>query len=164
VHSGFGRGGAWDDEYEGVSVGWQLELRGLKHYLEHHAGRTRRSAWNRTAVAAPPAALWARLTGVGGLLPDAIATTLEPGDRYSATLSTGDRIEGAVVITIPNRAVQLTVDGWNDALYRLWIDRVGEESAVNSWLSTYEVDEAVVKDFDVRMRSELERLAALVAA
>ena len=31
VHSGFGHGGAWDDEVEGISEGWQAELRSLRH-------------------------------------------------------------------------------------------------------------------------------------
>ena len=39
IHSGFGQGAAWDDELDGVSVGWQSELASLKHYLEHHRGR-----------------------------------------------------------------------------------------------------------------------------
>ena len=41
VHSGFGQGAAWDDEIDGVSHGWNNELRGLRHYLEHHRGQDR---------------------------------------------------------------------------------------------------------------------------
>ena len=40
VHSGFGEGAAWDTEIEGISEGWQAELRSLRHYLERHRGRT----------------------------------------------------------------------------------------------------------------------------
>ena len=30
VHSGFGEGANWDDELDGISTGWQFELRGLR--------------------------------------------------------------------------------------------------------------------------------------
>jgi uncharacterized protein YndB with AHSA1/START domain len=162
VHSGFGRGGAWDDEYEGVSVGWPLELHGLKHYLEHHRGERRQVAWNRVAVPVAPDVLWPRLAGPDGIVRDTLLT-LKAGDRYETTLSTGDRIEGEVVMTIGNRGLQVTVDGWNGALYRLWVDRVGDQSAVNSWLSAYGVPERLVKDFNARMRAEIDRAAAFAA-
>jgi uncharacterized protein YndB with AHSA1/START domain len=164
VHSGFGRGGAWDDEFEGVSVGWQLELNGLKHYLEHHRGSTRRVAWNRTVIAASPQAAWARLTAPDGILREASVLALRPGDRYATTLSTGDRLEGTVLVAIPHRAIQVTVGGWNNALYRLWVDRVGHESSLNSWLSAYDMPEVSITAFDARMRAEIERMAALISA
>jgi uncharacterized protein YndB with AHSA1/START domain len=160
VHSGFGRGGAWDDEYEGISTGWPLELYGLKHYLERHRGERRHIAWNRMAVSIAPDVLWPRMIGPEGIVRDATLLSLRPGARYETTLSTGDRIGGTFVMTISNRGFQVTVDGWNGALYRLWIDRVGTESAVNSWLSAYGIPEQVVKDFNERMRAEINRVAA----
>lgn len=160
VHSGFGRGASWDDEYEGVRVGWQMELNGLKHYLERHRGRDRRVAWIRTVVPASPDAIVPRLVGRDGILRE---TTLRPGDRCATTLSTGDRIEGAVVLAIPDRGVQMTVDGWNSALFRLWVDRTGTDTAVNAWLSAYDVDERIVTDFEARMRAAIDRLAAAAA-
>ena len=160
VHSGFGRGGAWDDEYEGVSVGWQLELNGLKHYLESHRGRPRQVAWSRIVIAAPVDVLWARFIGPDGIVRDASLLALRPGDRYTTTLSTGDRIEGRVVASVPGRGVQVTVDGWNNALYRLWIDRVGDKAAVNSWLTTYGMPDSFADQFNARMRGEIERVAA----
>ncbi len=44
VHSGFGSGSEWDDEFHGTERGWRFELQSLKHYLEHHQGK-RRSAY-----------------------------------------------------------------------------------------------------------------------
>ena len=164
VHSGFGRGGAWDDEFEGVSVGWPLELHGLKHYLEHHRGERREVAWSRIAVAARPEAIWPRLVGPDGIMRNARLLSLQPGDRYETQLSTGDRLSGTVVRRIGDRGFQVTVDGWNGALYRLWVDRVRGESAVNSWLSAYGMPADVIRDFNARMRAELDRLAAAVTA
>jgi uncharacterized protein YndB with AHSA1/START domain len=165
VHSGFGRGGAWDDEFDGVSVGWQLVLNDLKRYLEHHRGQTRRLAWSRTVIAALSPTVWARLTSPSdGIVRDPKLLSLQPGDRYATTLSTGDRIEGTVLVTIPSRGVQMTVDGWNKAMYALWVDRAGSETAVNSSLTTYDMPESFVKDFDTRMRAEIDRIGGLVAA
>jgi len=164
VHSGFGRGGAWDDEFEGVSVGWQMELNALKYYLERHRGEARQVAWTRAVVALPPSVVWPRLVGPDGVLRSERLLSLQPGDRYTAALSTGDRIEGTVVAIIPNRGFQVEVDGWNRALYRMWIDRVAGESAVNSWLTTYGMPESFAADFDRRMRAEIDRVAAAAIA
>jgi uncharacterized protein YndB with AHSA1/START domain len=158
VHSGFGRGGAWDDEFEGVSTGWPLELNGLKHYLESHRGENRRIAWTRSVVAAPASALWQRFIGPAGIVHDASLLKRQAGDRYSTTLSTGDRIEGKVMMMLPERGFQVTVEGWNNALFRIWIDRVGNEAAVNSWLSTYSMPDSFAKEFDTRMRIEIDRV------
>lgn len=164
VHSGFGRGSAWDDEFEGVSHGWPLELQGLKHYLERHRGKTRRVSWQRTVVAAPVAAAWSRLVGPDGILRDLPPAAERAGERYEATLSTGERLAGTAVVFIPGHAVQLTVDGWNDGIFRLWIDRVGEQCAVNAWLTAYDRPQDAVDAFDARMAREMSRLAAMVAA
>lgn len=164
VHSGFGRGAAWDDEYDGISLGWLLELNGLRHYLERHRGHERRIVWNRTVVSSPAQAVWPRVAGTDGILRDPKLMTLRAGDRYETTLSTGDRMEGTVLAVVPHRGFQVVVDGWNHALYRLWIDRVGSDSAVNSWLTTYGMPERFVRDFDARMRAEIDKIAAAVAA
>ena len=64
VHSGFGQGTAWDNEFEGISEGWQAELRSLRHYLRGFRGRDRvfGRAWLTTAVLVPPpgSAWWGR--------------------------------------------------------------------------------------------------------
>ena len=164
VHSGFGRGGAWDDEFEGVSLGWPLELNGLKHYLERHRGEARQVAWTRTVVPVPVSVLWPRFFGPDGIVGDRSVLGLRPGERYATTLATGDRIEGTVVISIAGRGFQVTVDGWKQALYRLWVDRVGEESAVNSWLSTYGMPDSFAAQFNERMRVALDRVAATAPA
>lgn len=158
VHSGFGRGAAWDDEFEGVSYGWPQELHSLKQYLEHHRGRDRQVAWTRAVVAASPEVLWNRFTGRDGIARDTSIEDLRPGDRYAMTLATGDRLEGTVVLNRAVRGLQVTVDGWNDGIYRIWIDRVGQESAVNSWLSIYDMPASFARSFDERMRREIDRL------
>ena len=157
VHSGFGRGAAWDDEFEGISGGWPMELHSLKHYLERHRGGTRRVSWIRKVVSSPPAAVFSRLIGSDGIFH---APGVRPGDRFKTTLSTGDPIEGTIVLVMPNRGVQMTVDGWNAGLFRVWVDKVGADAAVSVWLSTYGVDERIVAEYEGRMRAAVDRIVA----
>ncbi|MDX1567903.1 MAG: hypothetical protein R3223_08890, partial [Longimicrobiales bacterium] len=53
---------SWDDMVEGTRLGWVFELRQLKHYLERHDGKNRRSAFIRRRIAAPRPEAWQRLT------------------------------------------------------------------------------------------------------
>jgi uncharacterized protein YndB with AHSA1/START domain len=43
VNSGFLEGGKWDDEFEGVSSGWETALGLLRYYLERHFGEPKRT-------------------------------------------------------------------------------------------------------------------------
>ena len=62
VHSGFPVGDEWEDIFDGTRRGWSYELRSLKHYLEHHNGRSRRVARVRRPMAGMSAAeAWRRL-------------------------------------------------------------------------------------------------------
>ena len=66
VHSGFGQGAAWDNALEGITEGWQAELRSLRHYLLRHRGRDRHTGRAWLTTTAPRDAAWARLLGPGG--------------------------------------------------------------------------------------------------
>ena len=51
VHSGFAKGGDWEDElFGGTERGWRYELRSLRHYLERHAGKPRLTLWPKASV------------------------------------------------------------------------------------------------------------------
>lgn len=65
VHSGFGNADSesdsdWDDEYEGVDSGWKLALAILRHYLETHFGRPKKTLF----VARPADFSWDHLTAL----------------------------------------------------------------------------------------------------
>lgn len=95
VHSGFGSGADWDDELDGVSNGWQIELRGLKDYVEKYRGRDRLFAWARASSELPQDEAWARLTGPDGV-------NLHSGPT-GYTLHVGpQRFAGGTVLAIPN--------------------------------------------------------------
>lgn len=117
VTSGFGDGTDWDDWYSGVSAGWDFELRGLKHYLEHHRGKDRVVATARCAFTLDRATVWERLAGAGGWL-----------ER------TG--LRGTVLHHAPPVQLVTTVDQYDNALLRVEVE-VGHHVIV--WLATWGV-------------------------
>ncbi|HEX6105558.1 MAG TPA: SRPBCC domain-containing protein [Gemmatimonadales bacterium] len=157
VHSGFGQGAAWDDEIEGITEGWQAELRGLRHYLERHRGQERvfKLAWLTTKLSRKEA--WSRLLGPGGF-------TLEPADPeegrpYAVEVPGGRRFTGTVALTLPGQTVAGTVRELNDGWFRLltWASP-GGETGVWAGLATYTGDAGPVTEFRDRAQEALQRL------
>ena len=119
VHSGFGRGAEWDEEYEGTRRGWIFELGSLKHYLERHAGRARRAFWLLQPLQLAAPQVWQRLTGPQGLVREGLLSSLRPGDRYRLVLAGGDSVEGTVQIHEPPFEFAGTAENLGDGLLRL---------------------------------------------
>jgi uncharacterized protein YndB with AHSA1/START domain len=157
VHSGFGRGAAWDHEFDGISEGWQAELRSLRHYLRRFRGQDRvfGRAWLTTAVARETA--WARLVGPEGFQVHPVNPSI--GDRYEVTSPAGRRLSGTVELNLPGQTLLGTVRELGDGLFRLltWTDPTGK-TGVWASLATYTGDPAVVRDFAATAQSALEQL------
>jgi uncharacterized protein YndB with AHSA1/START domain len=157
VHSGFGRGTAWDNEFEGIAEGWQAELRSLRHYLRAFRGRDRAfgRAWLNTPL--PREAAWGRLVGPEGfrLRPGAV----REGQGYEVTTPSGRRLSGVVELHLPGQTMLGTVRELGDGLFRLltWTDAVGR-TGVWSSLAIYTGDPAVVRSFASEMQPTLEQL------
>jgi uncharacterized protein YndB with AHSA1/START domain len=157
VHSGFGYGAAWDNELEGITEGWQAELRSLRHYLARHRGRDRFAgrAWLTTSV--PRATAWARLLGPGGFR----VTPSDPkeGEGYEVVTPGGQRFTGTVELNLPGQTLAGTVRELGDGWFRLltWKDASGN-TGVWAWLSTYGPDHAPVEEFRDRSQQALELL------
>jgi uncharacterized protein YndB with AHSA1/START domain len=110
VSSGFGSDASWDDEFEGTKNGWAVFIRNLRHYLERHAGQRCRSVgfpFAGLALSKPEA--FARLFGVGGVLP--IAEPLEEGRRVEIATSFGKTIHATIDFARPPALLGLAVDG-----------------------------------------------------
>jgi uncharacterized protein YndB with AHSA1/START domain len=157
VHSGFGRGAAWDNELEGVTEGWQVELRSLRHYLERHRGRDRIAGRALLTTTMPRDAAWARLLGPGGFT----VTPAEPeaGRPYAVVAPGGQRLSGTVELYLPGETLAGTVRELDDGWFRLltWRDAVGN-TGVWAWLATYTGDKGQVDEFRNRAQEALERL------
>jgi uncharacterized protein YndB with AHSA1/START domain len=155
VHSGFGHGGSWDDEVDGVGLGWQSELRGLKEYLERHAGHDRRLGWARAGSDEPAEARWAQLTAPGGLI--ASGDIDRPaGDRVRLVLTTGDVIEGVVLFAVPGRQLLVRAENLGGSVFRLATDRAGGRSLTQVTLSSWRMAPGQVGAFAARVQAALE--------
>jgi uncharacterized protein YndB with AHSA1/START domain len=157
VHSGFGRGAAWDNELDGISEGWPAELGSLRLYLERHRGRDRQVGRATASLMAPLSEVWATLTGPGGFR----LSPADPkvGDRFTVTAPTGDRFSGTVEASLPARALTGIVPDLDHGLFRLatWRDAAGKAGAWVS-LATYGEDTGRAAAFGERAQEALRRL------
>ncbi|MGH7580657.1 MAG: SRPBCC family protein [Gemmatimonadales bacterium] len=157
VHSGFGHGAAWDAEIEGISEGWQAELRSLRHYLRHHRGQDRKAGRALVMTSLPRETAWARLVGPGGFT---LSTALpKEGERYDVLTPAGRRYSGTVQLNLPGQTVAGTVDELDDGWFRLltWRDARGN-TGVWAWLASYTADDSAVVEFRESSQGALERL------
>jgi uncharacterized protein YndB with AHSA1/START domain len=157
VHSGFGHGAAWDAEVDGISEGWQAELRSLRHYLRRHRGRDRRAARGLVNTALPREQAWARLTGPGGYR--ITPASPQEGDRFEVVTPGGTRYTGTVALNLPGQTIAGTVSELDDGWFRIltWRDARGR-TGVWAWLAAYTEDDRAVREFGAEAQGALERL------
>jgi len=132
VHSGFGDGADFDDEYDGISGGWPVELGSLKLYLERHAGKDRKLArCIRKVENLDRDQIWQRLSKSFGIDPSMLEAPA--GSRLVLETSTGDHFEGQL-INARHDQLCCRVRNWNDAMFRVTVfDR-----SVWIWFAAYE--------------------------
>jgi uncharacterized protein YndB with AHSA1/START domain len=158
VHSGFGVGANWDDELDGVSAGWQFELRTLRHYLERHRGRNRIHAWARASSDLTAAEVWARLLESRAFeLPRPLPSEGRP---YTVRFGT-HHLSGTTLMTIPDEDFAGTAGEVHDGLFRIGTFRAAGRTGVMVWLSSYDEEDAPkVKAFERDAQSFLDRTFA----
>jgi uncharacterized protein YndB with AHSA1/START domain len=153
VHSGFGRGADWDDEYEAIRTGWTFELRGLRHYLERHRGQDRQAIFVvGRASDLSGAEVWERVVGEGFGAPDPAG--LGEGDRHSFPVGEGTVFEGTVLDAQPSRQLAMTVNSLNDGIFR--IEVFGARPHL--WLAAWGEDREAVARFEAPWREMLSRV------
>ena len=157
VHSGFGEGAAWEDEYDSVRRGWRYELKALRHYLERHRGRQRQVVWPRVPMDLTLMQAWGRLMSRDGLLADGRIEGLREGDRYAIRTAAGDDLRGTVLV---NEAPDFagTAENWNDALFRVHIEGSSGVREAGLWLAAYEVPQARLADLREAWMGLLRRI------
>ncbi len=158
VHSGFGAGGGWDDEYDGVRRGWAFELGSLRQYLEKHAGRDRAHAWARCAVGLPMDEAWRRLTGPEGIVRGGVPRGLSAGQEWAFTLATGERIEGIVLSHDPPAQLATTARNMGDGLWRIELFTSAGTRQASLWLSVWARPASELKPVEARWAALLARL------
>lgn len=138
VHSGFGLGDDWDEEYNGTKRGWTFELQSLKHYLERHRGSTRSAFWVRHPVSKNVGAVWPRLIAPDGFLRHRSLDDAEPGQPVSFELASGDRLTGSVLMAAPPRELAFHVDNLNHGLFRVAVEYFFGQPEAVAWLSVWD--------------------------
>jgi uncharacterized protein YndB with AHSA1/START domain len=152
VHSGFQATDDWGEFADHLDSGWRYFLFNLKHYLEHHAGQTRRMVWRRVPVTIDRDLFWQRLRSKDGLVrsngPDVPPTSVE--------LWTGE--PARLVQVTPSIHLAAAVPDWNDGLLFVELEPGRERFHIGVWLSLYGVPEATRKALDQSLDTTLTRL------
>jgi len=136
VHSGFGEGADWDEEFDATSRGWVHEFLGLRHYLEGHRGEDRRCVWARQKIELPREETWNRLMSSKGLNLEGLAR----GDSFDRVISTGDRLQGNVLLCKPPNDFCAIIANLNGSFFRVsneYWSKPRPHAEPNLWLSTY---------------------------
>jgi uncharacterized protein YndB with AHSA1/START domain len=158
VHSGFGHGDRWDDELDGVTLGWNVELRALRHYLARHRGRPRHAVQMHVTSTRRLGELWEALTEPSGLIASGYRPDFTEGDRCALCLATRDTVEGPVVFAQPGRQLLVASSELGDGLFRLSLDRAAGEAMVQVWVSSWTKRLADVQALRDRIRPVLDRI------
>lgn len=140
VNSGFGDGGEWDDQYDGMSEGWKLFLLNLQLHLKHFKGRTATPILPTAMWAGPRNETWKALTGALGL-PSAptvgervkasggappLAGTVMGSDSWRLALLLDSPAPGTAVVAVEGDGPAVNVSVWS-YLY----DEVGAAAATD---------------------------------
>jgi uncharacterized protein YndB with AHSA1/START domain len=158
VQSGFGEGAGFDEEYDGISRGWPIELTSLRLYLEEHRGRDRRLSWSRVPIDADPDTAWERLTGPEGLGLSAPAG-LAPGADVRLDTVDGETFEGTVLRT-NTRELALAARSHGNAFLRVVVEKCAGPVEAPLWPGAYEGSEEDAGERRARWDALLRRLFA----
>jgi uncharacterized protein YndB with AHSA1/START domain len=144
VHSGFGAEASFDNEYESTYGGWLAFLAMLQFGLEHHPAEPHVNVTIMRMLHAPADEAWTRLAAGLGLDPDQAE-----GEGYTAKLG-GESLTGRVLRRPKPGYACLSVDGWNDALLSLFVEKYADQCALTVTCVLF--GEAVERAADVRAR------------
>ena len=162
VHSGFGSGSPWDEEYDGISSGWLKELRALRHYLEFHHGQSRHVGWARVTLPAQTstASAWQRLSSEQGAWLKTARLHPQEGDHCEIRLGGGESLQAVMqYFDLPNFFCA-RVENLQQSFLRawVWIDKLHGFGEANIQLSTYGLPKAISENFEKRGNDLLRRL------
>jgi uncharacterized protein YndB with AHSA1/START domain len=145
VHSGFGTGADWDEQFHMTEGGWTYFMQNLRHILERHPGVPRVMINARERVPMSQQEALAALLGPRGFAASGTLGDLGEGDAFDVTTSAGDTLRGSVIVQRAPRHFGLRIDNLNDALLLMEIEPAGEGHVRPAlWLSLYGLDDARV--------------------
>lgn len=155
VHSGFGKGDDWNEQYEGTKAGWAFFLYNLRLYLEQQGRRKRHIVSRRLRLAGARMGVWQRVLKSADGIAAPGAAELGVGRWVDVHLGpNGSPTPAQIEVLVPGRVIGLRLARLNSALLLIEIEPGDRDSYVGFWLSVYEERDlaAVTASFDQRMR------------
>jgi len=131
VNTGFGSGGEWDDQYDGMTEGWLMFLANLKLHLTHFRGQAARAGLPSAVWARTRDDSWSALTEALG-----IPVTLAVGDRVEVHAAEAPALAGTVAEVGPFRLV-LVVDEPAPGTALVAVEGGGAQVSVSVWSYLY---------------------------
>ena len=129
VHSGFGKGASFEDEYESTHGGWLTFLAALR-YLAERRDKRGRHVWKFSMLPGTPSEFWPRLAGQLQLG----SQDWTPGAHYTAAIPGGDAFHGTVLAAPKPGYALLRVDELDGSLLALFVERGGGQTLLTtSW-------------------------------
>lgn len=157
VHSGIGAEDSWNGYLDSISCGWKFELRGLRHYLQHHPGKPRRVVWARRTTDLPVGDIARRVIGEQGQILKGNLAGLGERDRYRLAFVGDDAgdLAGEVSVNGLPRSFAATVEQLNNAYLRFEVEKMAGAMEAWLWLSTYDLEPALFDDTQRRWEEAL---------
>jgi uncharacterized protein YndB with AHSA1/START domain len=169
VNSGFLGGDAkWDEEYEGVSSGWEMALGLLRYYLERHFGEPKRSFLLIEPAQCALAEVRRWYTEpelLAEWLADDAADVRAPsavGDRVRIRLADGGGMIEGETLAVTRREVAFSWET-EDVVLELKAFAMGPNPVVSIRGTAWQPDPARLAGIERAMGAALKRLAGRVA-
>lgn len=131
INTGFGEGGPWDDQYDGMTEGWAMFLVNLRLHLQHFGGQSATAALSSAMWPAKRDTAWSRLTNDLGIDPRPAV-----GDRVEVSLADAPGLTGAVG-HVGSHLIILVTDAPAPGTAILAAEGYGDNIAMSVWLYLY---------------------------
>lgn len=159
VQSGFGPEAGFDEEYDGISRGWPVELRALRLYLEKYRGRDRVLAWSTKDLDMDPDRAWQILTSEKGFACGTQIDSLADGAAFEVRTADGDEFSGTALVCQP-REFSGDARSHGGGFFRFSVEEWGGLSHAWLWLGVYDQPPAKMAALQQRWDGMLDRLFA----
>lgn len=157
VQSGFGPEAGFDDEYDGISHGWPVELRSLRLYLENHRGKDRKLAWSTMDLDLDATEAWRRLTGDQGFACGTIVESMREGEPFRFVTTDGDVLAGDA-LHCHRRQFSGDILSHGGGFFRISCQTWAGMTHVWLWLGAYDQSAEDLAALQGRWDTMLERL------
>lgn len=154
VHSGFGEGADWDEQYDAMKAGWTYFIFNLAWYVERHRGKIRQMISSRRKTTRPVADVWQSLLGRLGIDPPKAV----PESSY--TMQLGGLQNGRIEYVREPSNFAGTIASLEDGLLFIEMEPGDPTWHCGVWVSVYGLEEQrameVQEALDEIMKAEFE--------